>query len=195
MSEIENTSRKHKLGIIKDIMMIALPLILFVIVMNRVADVSTSVDDKVVEQSESIEAIRLEAMNDIQVRVGQEIYVPAYSTLKSIKGAKGIELSITLSIRNTDPQHKITVNSVDFYNSSGEKYRRFITEPIVIRPMETIEFYVPELDKFGGSGANFYVVWVSDVLVNEPIVEAIMLGPAPHGYSLVSPGRVVKSKR
>ena len=63
----------------------------------------------------------------------------------------------------------------------------------MIKPMATTDFYLSKSDSFGGSGANFYIKWLADTLVNEPVVEAIMLGTAPHGYSIVSPGRVVKN--
>lgn len=45
----------------------------------------------------------------------------------------------------------------------------------------------------GSMGANFYLEWVADTTVNEPIVEAIMLGAyGTQGYSWNSQGIVAK---
>lgn len=160
---------------------------------TKALEFSSNVDSIKSEQAEIIEAIRLESINDIQFRMGQEIYIPAYSTLKSGDNEE-IDFSITLSVRNTDPNNTIIVKSVDFYRSDGERFKRFIRDPLTIRPMATEDFIVSRADKFGGSGANFYVVWVSDTLVTEPVVEAIMLGRGLHAYSWVSSGKVVKSR-
>ena len=58
--------------------------------------------------------------------------------------------------------------------------------------MATKHFYVAQADTIGGIGANFYLEWVADTTVNEPIVEAIMLGSnGSQGYSWSSKGLVV----
>lgn len=185
-------SRLHLTALLTIVLIIIL-LVLIGRIQKLLTEFSSTTGSLQSEQVEAFEAIRLESVNDINVRMGQEIYVPVYSTLKAFDPDKEIDLAITLSVRNTDPKHPILVQSVDFYRSDGDRFKRFISSPLEIRPMATKEFNIPRTDEFGGSGANFYIVWVSDTLVTEPIVEAIMLGAATQGYSWVSSGKVVKS--
>ena len=57
-----------------------------------------------------------------------------------------------------------------------------------------MDFHITQSDTIGGSGANFYLEWVADTTVTEPVVEAIMLGSSgTQGYSWTSEGLVVKS--
>ncbi len=124
---------------------------------------------------------------------GEEIYVPAYSSIKSIEEKGELKLSINLSVRNTDPAHSIVLSYVDFYNSKGDIAKKFIDKPVKINPMATLDYHITQSDPIGGSGANFYLKWVADTSVNEPVVEAIMLGSSgTQGYSWTSPGLVVK---
>jgi len=45
----------------------------------------------------------------------------------------------------------------------------------------------------GGSGANFIVEWVSDTKVNQPVIEAVMVGiDGQSGISFVRPGFVIQ---
>ncbi|SNT17868.1 Protein of unknown function [Ekhidna lutea] len=179
--------------IIGAFLLVAIPLIFIFRFGNQISNISSSIKGIQSSHEQVIETIKSDALNDIQIMAGQEIYVPAYASLKSYEGEKEFNFSVTLSIRNTDPGHSIIISSIDFYNSEGAKFQPFIQEPLIIKPMATNDFYLSKSESFGGSGANFYVEWVADTLVNEPVIEAIMLGAAPHGYSIVSPGRVVKN--
>ena len=96
---------------------------------------------------------------------GQTVYVPVYSHIYSGDREHPFYLAATLSVRNTDPKHAITILSVDYKES----------------------------DKSGGSGANFTVKWKSDVKINAPIIESIMIGTkTQQGISFISPGRVIQ---
>lgn len=142
---------------------------------NEVANLSWSMESIHDRSEEAIESIRNDVLTDIIVMTGQEIYVPAYSNLEASQNQKILDFSITLSIRNTDLKNPIILISIDFYNSEGDKFRPFITEPLEIAPMATRDFKIAKLDRIGGSGTNFYVKWISESLVNEPVVEASCL--------------------
>jgi hypothetical protein len=106
---------------------------------------------------------------------------------------KPFDLTITLSIRNTDPQNQITVINVDYYDSEGNFLKKYIEKPINLKKFQSIRYVIKESDKAGGSGANFIIKWKSDALVNPPIIESIMIGTQnQQGISFTSRGQPIK---
>jgi hypothetical protein len=123
---------------------------------------------------------------------GQRIYVPVYSHIYSGNKERPFLLTVTLSIRNIDVESQIKINTVDYYATQGELLKKYIDESIILKPLESIRFVVPQRDESGGSGANFIVEWKSDKTVNMPIIEAIMIGTQmQQGVSFVSRGREI----
>jgi hypothetical protein len=134
----------------------------------------------------------LYADEKIELSSGQTIYVPAYSHIYSGNNERPFLLTVTLSIRNIDPEHQIDITKVDYYETQGIILKKFINKPISLKPLESSRYIIPERDKSGGSGANFIVEWKSDKLVNPPIVESIMIGTqTQQGISFTSRGRVI----
>ena len=108
--------------------------------------------------------------------LGQLLYLPIYSHIwhgdTDNKGQPMKALvSVSVSIRNTDPVKSIRVDSVQYYDTDGKKLREYVTSPKTIGPMGTYEIFVPRSDDTGGSGANFVISWKSDVPASPPIVE------------------------
>jgi hypothetical protein len=126
--------------------------------------------------------------------VGQTLYVPAYSHIYYYSKQHRILLAITLSIRNTDPTHPITITSVRYYDTPGQLIKEYLERPLLLRPLESTEFVVEERDTRGGTGANFIVEWIAEERVSDPIVEAVMISSGTQGISFVSPGRVIRGK-
>ncbi len=123
--------------------------------------------------------------------IGQTIYVPAYSHVYYRSGQEYL-LAITLSIRNTSLTDSILVKSVRYYDTKGRLVKKYSKNSLQIPPMATAEFFVQDEDTSGGSGANFIVEWKTKKGVDEPIVEAIMIGTSSgQGISLISPGRAI----
>ncbi len=123
---------------------------------------------------------------------GQKVYVPAYSHIYSGANAKPFLLTVTLSIRNIDPNERIRVTRADYYETQGRLVKQFIDKPINMNPLGTTRFVVPEQSEAGGSGANFIVEWESDSTVNQPIVESIMIGTkSSQGVSFTSRGQAI----
>lgn len=112
------------------------------------------------------------------------VYVPAYSHLprSEEEGSMPTMLSILLSVRNVDTAADVTLTHVDYYDTSGHRVRRYLREPQVLRPLETVEFHVPTRDSSGGSGANFLVYWEGPSDAHPLLTEAIMLGHLGAGY-------------
>jgi len=126
---------------------------------------------------------------------GQTVYVPIYSPIIVGGGKRKIpfELSINLSIRNTDPKNPITIVRVEYYDSHGDHVKDFITERLIVKPMASKYFFISQSDTSGGWGANYIVKWESEKEVNEPIIESITFGArGAHTISFVSRGKAIK---
>ena len=105
-------------------------------------------------------------------------------------------LGITLSVRNTDPERSITLTEVSYFDTDGAVVERYITEPRVLGPMASTDFFVGQSDDRGGIGANFVVTWEAETEVYEPVVEATMVGTAGTlGVSFLSQGRVYQERK
>ncbi len=107
---------------------------------------------------------------------GQTLYLPIYSHIwHGETDKKGqpmkVLVSVSVSIRNTDPAKSIRVASALYYDTDGKKLREYLTSPKTIGPMGTYELFVPRSDDTGGSGANFVISWKSDAPASLPIVE------------------------
>ncbi len=135
----------------------------------------------------------LSAESQPKLVTGQTIYVPAYSHVYHGDKEQPFYLTVTLSIRNTDPDHAITIVTVGYYDSDGKLLRRYLDKEVKLGPMASTRYVVKESDKAGGSGASFTVQWKSDAKVAEPIVETIMISTqTQQGVSFTSRGQVVK---
>jgi hypothetical protein len=126
--------------------------------------------------------------------VRQTLYVPAYSHIYYYSRQHRILLAITLSIRNTDFAHPITITSVRYYDTPGQLIKEYLERPLSLAPLGSTDFVVEERDTRGGAGANFIVEWRAEERVNDPIVEAVMISSGTQGISFVSPGRVIHGK-
>lgn len=123
---------------------------------------------------------------------GQTIYVPVYSHIYYGIKARPFNLTVTVSVRNTDTKRPMTVLAADYYDTEGKLVRHFLDKPETLPPLGTREFIVDERDEAGGSGANCIVRWSAAEAVNTPVVEAVMIGASSNqGISFVSVGRVI----
>jgi hypothetical protein len=121
------------------------------------------------------------------------VYVPVYSRIYLRGERRTLNLAVTLSIRNTDPEHPLTLSMVQYYNSAGGFVRGHLRAPVRLAPMASMEYVVPNTDATGGSGANFIVEWRGTPRVTEPVIEAVMIGTAGQlGISFTSPGRTLE---
>jgi hypothetical protein len=123
---------------------------------------------------------------------GQVLYVPAYSEVPY--GDKGLTLNLTatLSIRNTDRKHPVTVKRVDYYSAAGTLVRAYLKQPALLGPLASSEHVVKESDR----SASFLVEWESEAPVSAPLVEAVMVNSTYNqGIAFTSPARVLEERR
>jgi Protein of unknown function (DUF3124) len=124
--------------------------------------------------------------------MGQTLYVPIYSHIYSEDHKSMINLTATLSIRNTDLAQNLIINSVRYYDSDGQQVRQYLEQPILLKALASKDFVIPRTDTTGGAGANFIVEWVAQQKISEPIIEAVMIGTEGNrGFSFVSSARII----
>ena len=97
---------------------------------------------------------------------GQTLYLPIYSHIwHGEMDKKGqpmkVLVSVSVSIRNTDPVHPITIVAVDYFDSAGKLLKNYLEGEVKLGAMASTRYVVKESDKSGGSGANFVVRWKS----------------------------------
>ena len=132
---------------------------------------------------------------DMQLFKGQTVYVPVYSHIYSGDREQPFYLAATLSIRNTDTTHAITITSVDYYDSEGKFLKHYQANALALKALATQRYVVPESDKSGGSGAKFIIRWQSDQPVAEPLIESVMISTkTQQGISFTSRGRVLEAE-
>lgn len=109
---------------------------------------------------------------------GQTVYVPAYShvhhgNLDAQKNPSRLLLSSMLSFRNTDPKAELTLVSVDYHDTNGKLLRRYVTEPRLLGPLASADYFVEHRDVAGGQGASFIVAWQAERPINPPLAETV----------------------
>jgi len=77
---------------------------------------------------------------------GQTVYVPVYSNVFFGDQARTFDLSVTLSIRNTDGKTPIKLSKVAYYNETGKLVKEFLEKPAELRPWNSTRFFIKESD-------------------------------------------------
>ena len=130
-----------------------------------------------------------------KVVMGQTIYVPIYSHIYFENNKSSLDLTATLSIRNTDLNNSLILTAVRYYDSKGSLVREYLKDSSELPALASVAYIVERTDSVGGSGANFIVEWVAEKTVSEPVVEAVMISAeSAQGISFISEGRVIKNQ-
>jgi len=132
---------------------------------------------------------------EVRLSLGQTVYVPIYSQIYHGDLPSEFLLTGVLSIRNTDSRHAIQILSATYYDSAGRVVREYLPRPIRLAPLSATQCLVPESDSAGGVGAAFLVRWKSQVAVNQPIMESVMISTrSQQGLSFISRGQVIAER-
>lgn len=130
---------------------------------------------------------------DFKPVCSESIYVPVYSTIYYENKGRTLELTATVSVRNTDLKNRIILRAVDYYGTDGKLLKSYLTEPVEVLPMSAADFVIARTDVSGGTGANFVVNWVSEAKVSPPLAEAVMVSTgSSQSISFVSRGQTIK---
>ena len=128
--------------------------------------------------------------------MSRTVYVPVYSSvyLGTDVRQNMVNLAVTVSVRNVSARHPLVLNFVRYYDSDGKQIREYVSGPSELAPLATVEFVIQRNDIAGGPGANFLVQWAGASEIDEPIIEAVMVGVSGNaGFSFTSSGRTVKN--
>ncbi len=121
-----------------------------------------------------------------------EFYVPVYSHIFYAQD-RYLKLAITLSIRNTDLEKDLYVESIDYYNTEGKLVKQFIKQAHILEPMASVDYVVNLDDMSGGSGANFLINVASKNDITQPIVQAIMINNSGNSdLCFITQGVIIK---
>ena len=120
------------------------------------------------------------------------MYVAAYSTIKLASGKGKVNLATTLIIHNTSEKIPLILLRLDYFDTAGNLIQNYLTKPVAIRPLGSVQTFVPAEDTRGGTGANFIVEWAADGQIADPLIEAIMVGTrGAQGFSFTSRGKTM----
>lgn len=145
---------------------------------------------------EPVSQLKTVTLDDtVKIIAGKTVYVPVYSHIYIWQRNQTMDLTATLSIRNTDLNNSIIITSVNYYDGNGKLVRKYLEQAVELSPLAAIDFVINQEDTTGGVGASFIVDWVTQKPVSEPVIEAVMINVGGNqGVSLLSPGRVIKSR-
>lgn len=126
---------------------------------------------------------------------GQLLFVPVYSELAYGDRKHTLNLSATLTIRNTDRTHPLSLKRVEYFSSQGVLLRSYLPKPQTIGPMASVEYVISGADRSGGTAASFLVEWESASPLSVPVVEAVMVSAASiYGISFQSVAHVLEER-
>lgn len=116
-------------------------------------------------------------------------YLSVYSQIYSQNEHKTHDLTVTVSMRNPNPEDSVFIYKAEYFDNSGTSIRTYFDKPIYLAPMETAEIIIDERDKTGGTGANFLFDWNKSPSINSPIFEAVMISTyGQQGLSFTTQG-------
>lgn len=105
----------------------------------------------------------------------QKVYIPIYSEIYQRSRDDKTLLTATLSIRNTSETDSLFLGRVDYFNTTGALVRKYLDQPIYLKPLETIDYVINEADETGGTGANFIISYYKKPNLT-PLFQAVMIG-------------------
>ena len=125
--------------------------------------------------------------------VSGSTYLSVYSQIYSETEQKIHNITVTVSIRNTSRKDAVYIENADYFDTEGNLIRSYFDTTISIAPMETVEIVIDELDKEGGTGANFLFDWKMYPDSNEPLFEAVMISTyGQQGLSFTTQGKRIR---
>lgn len=117
-------------------------------------------------------------------------YLSVYSQIYSYTEHTSIDLTATVSIRNTSETDSIYLLRANYYDTKGVAIESYLSQPISIKTMETLEIVIAEFDKKGGTGANFIFEWATKPNTSDPLFEAVMISTyGQQGLSFTTQGK------
>ena len=116
-------------------------------------------------------------------------YLAVYSHVYSNTEHRTHDLTVTVSMRNTNRSDTIYIDKAEYFDTQGKSIRTYFDKTIFVAPMETVEIVIDERDDAGGSGANFLFNWRIHSEENEPLFDGVMISTSgQQGLSFATKG-------
>lgn len=120
-------------------------------------------------------------------------YLSVYSEIYSRSEHLTHDLTVTISIRNTNATDTIYLDRAEYFNTQGKSIRSYFSNTIFVAPLETVEIVIDESDKAGGTGGNFIFDWKMKSNCSEPLFESVMISTSgQQGLSFATQGKRIK---
>ena len=117
-------------------------------------------------------------------------YLSIYSQIYSQTEQRTHDLTVTVSLRNTNVRDTIFVEKAEYYDTNGKLIRTYFNKMIFVAPLETVEIVIDGVDRTGGTGANFLFDWKIVPNTQEPLFEAVMISTlGQQGLSFTTQGK------
>ena len=117
------------------------------------------------------------------------VYLSVYSQIYSLSEHRTHDLTATISMRNINLKDTVYISKADYYGTSGRLIKSYLQDDIFLKPMETLEIVIKEVDKSGGTGANFVFEWQAGDSAHAPYFEAVMISTSgQQGLSFTTQG-------
>ncbi|MCB0488232.1 MAG: DUF3124 domain-containing protein [Cyclobacteriaceae bacterium] len=122
-----------------------------------------------------------------------ETYLSVYSEIYSRTEHQTHALTVTVSMRNTDPVDSVFITKAEYFDTQGKPIRIYFEKAIYLAPLETVEIVIDEKDREGGTGGNFLFDWSIPTTASEPYFEGVMISTSgQQGISFTTQGKRVR---
>jgi hypothetical protein len=129
------------------------------------------------------------------LRYNEIDYVPVYSDIYHLDGRQRFLLTSTISIRNISLKDSAYLLTAKYNDSYGKLLRHFVERPILLKPLEAIEFVIEDKEDKGGAGASFIVEWGTNHFSKQLLIQGVMIGTAgQQGISFTTKAEVISQK-
>lgn len=126
---------------------------------------------------------------------GQLLFLPVYSEIPYGDRKASLNLAVTVTLRNLDNGHPITVRRVDYVDERGAVVRSLAGSVLSLKPMAATVFEIQESDRTGGRSAGVLIEWESGEGVPAPLLEGVMVnGAYNQGVAFVTSARVLSER-
>ena len=132
-----------------------------------------------------------------RLSIKKQSYLPLYSTVALGGGATLVHLGANVTLRNISPDQPLVISSARYFDRSGELVAELAVQPFTLKPMATIEMFIPITEQSvglrGGRGGSILLAWAAVAPVPEPMLEALVLGSSgPASFSFTSRSQPVR---
>jgi hypothetical protein len=164
------------------------PLLLGFVALGLLAGAARAADDRLAGFADSLTAV------PAALPVKGEVYVPAYSSLRTGSGRARLDFAVTLSIQNASESQPLAIERIDYFDTTGKLVEKMLDKPVALKPQAAVEIFVTKDDTRGGGGANFMVGWAAAGPIAEPVIETVMISSIGNfSYAFVSQGRPIRT--